>query len=71
MLIHQLSTGFFGTYDQFGDKRKNLDQFMKFIKDLYISRTNLTSKDLDKLLKHDLMWDAEKCLEVGLVDEII
>ena len=28
-------------------------------------------KDLAKILKHDLDWDAAECLERGLVDEII
>jgi hypothetical protein len=31
----------------------------------------LTRKDLVKILKHDLDWNAEECLEKGLVDEII
>ena len=25
---------------------------------------------LDEILKHDLWWDANKCLKVGLVDKI-
>ena len=28
-------------------------------------------KELNKLLKHDLWWDADTCLKYGLVDEII
>ena len=26
--------------------------------------------ELDEILKHDLWWKADKCLEVGLVDEV-
>ena len=28
-------------------------------------------KDLNNILKHDLMWDAKTCLEYGMIDEII
>ena len=28
-------------------------------------------KELDNILKHDLWCEAEKCLEYGLVDELI
>ena len=33
--------------------------------------TQVPKKELDKILKHDLWWDAEKCLKYGLIDEII
>ena len=26
---------------------------------------------MDNILKHDIWWEAEKCLEYGLVDELI
>ena len=28
-------------------------------------------KKLDEILKHDLMWDAQTCLQYGMIDEII
>ena len=27
--------------------------------------------DLNDILKRDLLWDAEQCLDYGLIDEII
>ena len=33
--------------------------------------TKIPKREMDKLLKHDLWWEAEKCLQYGLVDEII
>ena len=71
MLIHQLSSNFWGTYANFDDEKKNLDLMMKTIKDIYKKYTKLPMKKLDEILKHDLMWDAKTCLEYGLIDEIL
>ena len=71
MLIHQLSTNFWGKYSEFEDEKQNLDLMMKTIKNVYKEYTKLPMKKLDEILKHDLMWDAETCKSLGLVDEII
>ena len=44
---------------------------MDHLKKIYIDNTKLTNDELDEMLKHDLSWNAELCLEKGLVDEII
>ena len=71
MLVHQLSSTFWGTYSNFEDEKKNLDLMMKTIKDIYKKYTKLPMKELDQMLKHDLMWDAKTCLEYGMIDEIV
>ena len=71
MLIHQLSSTFWGTYSNFEDEKQNLDLMMKTIKDVYKKYTKVPMKKLDEILKHDLLWDAETCLKYGLIDEII
>ena len=71
MLVHQLSSTFWGTYSNFEDEKKNLDLMMKTIKDIYKKYTKLPMKKLDEILKHDLMWDAKTCLEYGMIDEIV
>ena len=71
MMIHQLSSNFWGTYSNFEDEKENLDLMMKTIKDIYKKYTKLPMKKLDEILKHDLMWDAQTCLQYGIVDEII
>ena len=71
MLVHQLSSNFWGKYSEFEDEKQNLDLMMKTIKDVYKKYTKLPMKKLDEILKHDLMWDANTCLKYGLVDEII
>ena len=71
MLVHQLSSNFWGTYANFEDEKKNLDLMMTTIKNVYKEYTKLPMKKLDEILKHDLMWDAKTCLEYGMIDEIV
>lgn len=71
MLIHQLSSMFWGKYDEFEDNKVNLDKLMETIKGIYREYTKLPDEEIEKILKHDLWLSAEKCLEYGLVDEVI
>jgi ATP-dependent Clp endopeptidase proteolytic subunit ClpP len=71
MLIHQVRSGMWGKMSEIDDDYKNMKKIHERIKDMYEEKTNLTRKDLVKILKHDLDWNAEECLEKGLVDEII
>ena len=71
MLIHQLSTNFWGKYSEFEDEKQNLDLMMTTIKNVYREYTEVPMKKIDEILKHDLMWDAETCKSLGLVDEIV
>lgn len=71
MLIHQLSSGMWGKYQDMQDKMENCDRFMEMIIEVYEQHTKIPKKELNKILKHDLWWDAKKCLEYGLIDEIV
>jgi len=71
MLIHQLSSNFWGKYSEFQDEKQNLDLMMDTIVNVYKEYTKVPVRKLNEILKHDLMWDAKTCLKYGLVDEII
>ena len=71
MLIHQLSAGSWGKYEELKDDMANNDLLMKTIKDIYVKYTKIPQKELAKMLKHDLWWTAKTCLKYGLIDEII
>jgi len=70
MLIHQLSSWFGGKMTEIDDNYQNLEQMMKTIKQIYGEHTKMSEEQLDEFLKHDVWWMKEKCLSVGLVDEI-
>ena len=71
MLIHQLSGVMWGKFQEMQDDIQNSEMLMEKIKNIYRQYTKVPKKELDKILKHDIWWEAEKCLEYGLVDEII
>ena len=73
MLIHQLSSGFWGKYLEIQDEVKNLTYLEDLTKNLYKIHSNqkLTESKLKKFLKHDIWWSAERSKKYGLVDEII
>ena len=71
MLVHQLSSIHAGKMHELEDDMKNSMLFMQHIRNLYKKYTKIPKKKLNKILKHDLWWDADLCLDYGLVDEII
>jgi ATP-dependent protease ClpP protease subunit len=71
MLIHQLSSMHWGKYNELKDDMANSELLMKRIKELYAEFTNVPEKDIDEILSHDLWFDSDKCLSLGLVDKII
>jgi len=70
MLIHQLSAGSYGKYNELEDDMENNKHLMQTIKTIYKEYTKVPMKKLDEILKHDLWFDCNTCLELGLVDEI-
>ena len=71
MLVHQLSGMMWGKFQEMQDDMQNSEMLMEKIKDIYRKYTKIPKKELDNILKHDIWWEAEKCLEYGLVDELI
>jgi ATP-dependent Clp endopeptidase proteolytic subunit ClpP len=71
MLIHELRSGSWGKFSFIKDNFDNCNNLMEHIKDYYVKNTKLTKEELDIQLVKDLTWNAETCLEKGLVDEII
>jgi len=70
MLIHQLSTFMHGNFEQLKDEFDNSKKLMDKIMNIYSEHTTITKKRIPKILKHDLIWDANECVENGLVDKI-
>ena len=71
MLIHNISSSFWGKMHEFEDEMKNMAKLTKNLKEIYKSYSSITKKQLDDLLKKDLLMDAKTCLRLGFVDEII
>ena len=76
MLIHQISSGFWGKFEEIKDEMLNLKKLTKTIKKIYKKHTNLRNTknnneiSLNDILKRDLWWDSDECLKFGLIDSI-
>jgi ATP-dependent protease ClpP protease subunit len=70
MLIHNLSSGFWGKMHEFEDEMKNLNELTKKLKEIYKKKSNISRSQLDKLLKTDIIIPADDCLKYGLIHEI-
>jgi ATP-dependent protease ClpP protease subunit len=74
MLIHQMSSGFWGKMEEIKDEMINLKKLTKKLKRIYREHTELNNSTsdvkLNQILTRDLWWDSDECLKYGLVDEI-
>ncbi len=71
ILIHQLKSSSSGKFNEMKDEFKNLNFFMESLKEIYLENTRIKNDELEDLLKSDIWLPAKKCLELGLIDEII
>jgi ATP-dependent Clp endopeptidase proteolytic subunit ClpP len=71
MLIHQLSSGAIGKFEELMDDMENNKALMKAIKQIYLERTKIPESLLKDILKKDIYFDAKQCLKYGLVDQIL
>jgi ATP-dependent Clp protease, protease subunit len=71
MLIHQLSSGVVGKYQDIEDEYTNCNLMMDDIIEIYKNNSELTEKKIKKFLKRDKWWKSNMCLDYGLVDEVM
>ena len=70
MLIHNISSTFWGKMHEFEDEMKNLDKLTRNLKKIYKDNSSMTKTQIESLLKKDLLIDAKTCVRYGLVGEI-
>jgi ATP-dependent protease ClpP protease subunit len=65
-LIHQLSSGFWGKYEEIKDEVKTCEQLMKMIRQIYTEKTNIPPKKLKAMMKRDIYLSSQECVEYGI-----
>jgi len=70
MLIHNISSAFWGKAHEFEDEMKNINKLTSNLKKLYSTHGNIPKTKLEALLKKDLYLDAKTSCKLGFVDEI-
>lgn len=71
VLIHQVSTFAWGTYEQLKDEVHLLDMLMRTLTGFYAKHTKMKEGELKELLQHDSWFNAEQCIEKGLADAML
>lgn len=71
VLIHQLSTGGYGKFQEIEDDYKNCKRIMERMHALYKEETWLPPAILKKLLKSELDLTDDKCVKYGIVNELL
>jgi ATP-dependent protease ClpP protease subunit len=71
MLIHELRSGFWGKMSDIRQELVNLDKMTHHLVGMYVERTKMSRKTLEKLLSKDAVWNAEESMKRGLVDEVL
>jgi ATP-dependent Clp endopeptidase proteolytic subunit ClpP len=71
MLIHQLSGSMWGTHEQFKDELNLQNKLMERLVEFYVKHSGVTDEQIRGMLTRDYWLDAEECLKLKLVDEIL
>ena len=70
LLIHQISTEMWGSFNDLKHELKSTDKLMKMLKDMYLSKTKIPEAKFKSLIKKDIYLPPDKCLKYGIVSEI-
>jgi ATP-dependent protease ClpP protease subunit len=73
MLIHEIRSGCLGKFSECQDDMENNNILMDHVKKFVNERceNSKLEKKLDKILKHDHIWNSDKCLKYNLIDKIV
>ena len=67
VLIHQLSTGFFGKFQELRDEVETCKKLMKTMKKVYKSETSIPKDLFKQLMKKDVHLNAGECIKYQIV----
>jgi len=66
VLIHQISTEFWGNFQDLRNEMKTSEKFMKMLKKMYMSKTKIPEKKFKRLMKKDIYLTPEKCIKYDI-----
>lgn len=70
-MIHNVSCGAFGDYNEMDKTSEILQNANKAVSNIYQLRTGLSEEELLKLMNEETWMDAVRCKELHFIDEII
>lgn len=70
MHIHQLSTSFWGKYEEMVDDFKQNKRLMKLLKRIYMEKTSMKPEQVNELLSRESTLNSSKVIKLGLAEEL-
>jgi ATP-dependent Clp endopeptidase proteolytic subunit ClpP len=70
LLVHQLSTGFWGKFNEMVEEYKTSKQLMKLLTRIYVDRTSMDREDVKAMLGKETHLSAKKAIQLGFADEV-
>ena len=70
VLIHQISTEFWGNFTDLRNEMKTNKQFMKMLKKMYMSKTKIPEKKFKRLMRKDIYLTPEKCIKYDIAHAV-
>jgi ATP-dependent protease ClpP protease subunit len=70
MLIHQMSSCFWGKYDDFNDEKQTLDKLMNVLRKMYSKHTSIPGDILADMFRRDIYIDFDECLKWKVIDSV-
>ena len=70
-MIHELSTGHSSQFTRFKTYMKHIQDLNDTLSELYLDNSNMSSEEVETLLRKETWLTAEEALEYELVDEIV
>jgi ATP-dependent Clp endopeptidase proteolytic subunit ClpP len=71
VLIHQITSSFWGKYEEFNDEKETLDKLMKMLRNMYTKNTHIPQKVLSNMFKKDIYINSDECMKWGFANKII
>lgn len=70
VLVHQLSTSFWGKFEEMVDEYKTSKRLMAVITEAYLANTKLTEDKLKTILSRETHFGAKKAIHWGFAEEV-
>jgi len=70
ILIHQMSSEVWGSFDEITSEVENLNKLMTQMTQMCRRRTDLSEEKLEQLMHKDILLSAKKCIKYGVAYEI-
>jgi ATP-dependent Clp endopeptidase proteolytic subunit ClpP len=70
VLIHELRSGVWGKMSEMEEEMTNIKKIQEHLVNIYLEKTSIKRKKLNRILKKDIEWNSEEAIEFGIADEI-